>query len=229
MALPVSFKRGLFQGDALSPFLFCMSVAPISRSLRSTPGIVSSFQPSKITHLLYMDDLKLYDSSRSRLERAVQVTEKMSGELGMSHRLRKCAVLHMKEGRVVSRGDLRLTSDETLPELNPDETYRYLWLDQLVEAQKSRTWKRLSEQYLTRVEQVWSSGLNSGDKTRAHNMWAVALLRYYLHAGVGTRSSMRALDRKTRGVLKKCRTHEDGGGGSGAPLPEAKGWWEGAH
>ena len=65
VALPVSFKRGLFQGDALSPFLFCMSVAPISRSLRSTPGIVSSFQPRKITHLLYMDDLKLYDSSRS--------------------------------------------------------------------------------------------------------------------------------------------------------------------
>ena len=102
----------------------------------------------------------------------------------MSHRLRKCAVLHMKEGRVVGRGDLQLTSDETLPELNTDETYRYLGLDQLVEAQKSRTWKRLSEQYLTRVEQVWSSGLNSGDKTRAHNMWAVALLRYYLHAGI---------------------------------------------
>ena len=107
---------------------------------------------------------------------------------------------------MVGHGDLRLTSDETLPELNPGETYRYLGLDQLVEAQKSRTWKRLSEQYLTRVEQVWSSGINSGDKTRTHNMWAVDLLRYYLHAG--GRGLTNLLHEWERTILSKVRYWE---------------------
>ena len=82
-----------------------------------------------MTHLLYMDDLKLYASNASRLEEVVRTVEKVSGELGMRLGLRKCAVLHMVGGRVVGRGDLRLSSDETMPGLNLGETYRYLGLD----------------------------------------------------------------------------------------------------
>ena len=85
----------------------------------------------------------------------------------MSLGLRKCAVLHMVGGRVVGRGDLRLTSDETLPVLNPGENYRYM-------EKANRTI------LITRVQQVLSSYLNSSDKTRAHN---TCLLQYYLHAG----------------------------------------------
>ena len=92
VAIPVRFKR---DGTPYHHFLFCLSVAPLSRSLRAAPGIVSSFQRSKVTHLLYMDDLKLYASSKSRLEEVVRTAEKVSGELEMSLGLRKCAVLHM--------------------------------------------------------------------------------------------------------------------------------------
>ena len=39
-------------------------------------------------------------------------------------------------------------------------------------------------------------------------MWAVSLLRYFLHASIGTKSEMRALDRRTRAVLRQTTAHE---------------------
>ena len=56
---PIMIKSGIFQGDSLSPLLFCLALAPLSSLLNeSTYGYHT--QGYKITHLLYMDDLKMY-------------------------------------------------------------------------------------------------------------------------------------------------------------------------
>ncbi len=61
--IPVKLKRGLFQGDSLSPLLFCLCVAPLSQELRKCGGFRSEFQREAITHLMFMDDLKVSPSS----------------------------------------------------------------------------------------------------------------------------------------------------------------------
>ena len=33
-SFPICFRRGLFQGDSLSPLFFCLSIAPLSHHLR---------------------------------------------------------------------------------------------------------------------------------------------------------------------------------------------------
>ena len=35
---PVKYNRGLFQGDSLSPLLFCLAIVPISQVLNRTKG-----------------------------------------------------------------------------------------------------------------------------------------------------------------------------------------------
>ena len=57
--IPVEMRRGIFQGDALSPHLFCMCVAPLSETLGKTIGFQAKHQASPITHLMYMYDLKV--------------------------------------------------------------------------------------------------------------------------------------------------------------------------
>ena len=55
----ISIKNGIFQGDSLSPLLFCLSLAPISTMLNNTQYRYE-VGGKKISHLSYMDDLKTY-------------------------------------------------------------------------------------------------------------------------------------------------------------------------
>ena len=61
----VRIRRGIFQGDVLSPLLFVVSMIPLTRILRkANTGYEFSATKVKINHLLYMDDLKLYGKSQ---------------------------------------------------------------------------------------------------------------------------------------------------------------------
>ena len=62
----ISFERGLFQGDSLSPLLFCLCVAPLSHRLRQREGFRSWWQTQAVTHLMFMDDLKVYEKPGQR-------------------------------------------------------------------------------------------------------------------------------------------------------------------
>ena len=67
------FNRGLFQGDSLSPLLFCLCVAPLPHYLRQEVGFQSQWQTWAVTHLMFMDDLKLYEKSEEEMNATLDV------------------------------------------------------------------------------------------------------------------------------------------------------------
>ena len=64
---PISIKRGIFQDDSLSPLLFTMSLNPLSWELQKTGYGYQLDKQTKINHLFYVDDLKLYGTSDNQL------------------------------------------------------------------------------------------------------------------------------------------------------------------
>ena len=55
----VSIKRGIFQGDSLSPLIFVLCIVPMTKILRNMrAGYMSG--SVKVNHLLFMDDLKVF-------------------------------------------------------------------------------------------------------------------------------------------------------------------------
>ena len=204
--LPICLKRGLFQGDSLSPLLFCR-VSPLSHGLRERAGFRSVFQGSPVTHLMYMDDLKVYEESPEKLVDTVAVVEDVLTAIGMTLGLRKCAVAHMRRGRVATRGPLRLVTAGEMAELSGDQMYKYLGVEQLLRVRAEAVKKRVRRAYIHKLHRVWEADLSAGMKRKAHNTWAVPVCAYYLAAAEWSRANAAELDRWTRKVLRRYQAH----------------------
>ena len=80
----VEIKRGIFQGDSLSPLVFVLALIPLSLILRKVKAAYAfSESKEKINHLLFMDDLKLYSRSEKGLDSLVQTVRVFSEDIGM--------------------------------------------------------------------------------------------------------------------------------------------------
>ena len=119
----LTFRRGLFQGDSLSPLLFCLSIAPLSRVLRGMHAGFTSKYFSRLTHLLFMDDLKVYADGPENLKKMLTLVDRVSEAVGMQLGLNKCAVAHLRKGKPVLLGEVVPPGGKVVPALKDgDET-----------------------------------------------------------------------------------------------------------
>ncbi len=221
--IPVGFKRGLYQGDTLSPLLFCLAVAPLSHALNSGGGFRSDFQQKPVTHMMFMDDVKLYEQSKAELEATMQVTESVSEAVGMSLGVRKCAVAHMRAGRVRRGGDVDTLRAGRIGEITGGGTYRYLGIEQVFGKKSVETRKKVSNEYLRRVRKTWNSSLKSRSKAVMHNSWCVGALRYFGATVDWGESGASKLDTATRRILKACKAHHKGSAVERLYIPRKEG------
>ena len=73
-----------------SPLLFTMSLNPLSRELKKTGHGYQLDKQTKINHLFYVDDLKLYGTSDSQLNGLISTVKKVSDDIQMEFGLDKC-------------------------------------------------------------------------------------------------------------------------------------------
>ena len=65
----VEIKRGIFQGESLSPLVFVLALIQLSLILRKVKAAYEfSESKEKINNLLFMDDLKLYSRREKGLD-----------------------------------------------------------------------------------------------------------------------------------------------------------------
>ena len=205
----LTLKRGLFQGDSLSPLLFCLCIAPLSHALRSIDGYKMS-SGVMISHQLYMDDLKVYSKNRDALGNALELVDRVSSCVGMELGLRKCAVANLVKGRLGESQDFLLDSDRLVQAVTEGNAYRYLGIEQVFNTNHKTMREKLENIYVKRLRKIWNSNLNAGNKVKATNSWAIPVLRYFFnHVKWGHRDLL-SLDRKTRAVIKRCRGHYGG-------------------
>ena len=82
----------IFQGDSLSPLIFCLALAPLSTILNGT-GYGYKIQKRLISHLYYMDDWKLFAKDDNNLEEMLHLVKKFSDDNGMTFGLDKCGMV----------------------------------------------------------------------------------------------------------------------------------------
>ena len=121
----IHIRRGIFQGDSLSPLLFVLCMIPLTLILRKSTAGYDLAKEFKVNHLLFMDDLKLFGKSEDQIDSLVQTVQVFSEDIGMEFGLKKCGVLLMKRGKKV-RFDSNTILDGRIMREIEEEGYKYL-------------------------------------------------------------------------------------------------------
>ena len=190
----VEIKRGIFQGDSLSPLVFVLALIPLSLILRKAKAAYEfSESKEKISHLLFMDDLKSYRRSEKGLDSLVQTVRVFSEDIGMEFGIEKCAMLVTEKGKIV-----KSVGGKVIKSLQEGESYKYLGILEADKFSEEKMKLIVSKEYIRRLRKVLKSKLNGGNLVRGVNTWAVYLLRYSAAFVSWRKSELQAIDRKIR-------------------------------
>ncbi|XP_045463805.1 uncharacterized protein LOC123673363 [Harmonia axyridis] len=160
----------------------------------------------KITHQLYIDDLKLYASNEEQLEKMLEIVATFSETIRMEMGLDKCARLKVKRGKI-SENDSNILNPNAIQNLGMDETYKYLGIQQALEIKNAEMKEAFSKKLFHRVNQVLKSKLNSKSLFLALNTWALPIMTYTFGVLTWSTTELRALDTKIRTILTKYGVH----------------------
>ena len=171
--LEKSIKRGILQGDSLSPLLFVLCMDPLSRKLNCTfpkVGIKTDEEHYVTNHLLFIDDLKLYSEKEEILLQMCEETEKFFNVVGLERNRDKSAT------------NCEVCKDLAVP-LGANEGYKYLGITENRESKVSReTYERIRIEILKRVENICKTSLNGKNTIKAINEYALSVINYYVRA-----------------------------------------------
>ena len=122
----VNIRRGIFQGDSLSPlrFVICMILlSQISRKLKSGYTLKHG---EKLNHLLFMDDLKIFAKTEREVNGLISTVKILSNDIRMEFGIKECGVLVPKRGETaVSSEGVEMPDGERIKEIEKNG-YRYL-------------------------------------------------------------------------------------------------------
>ena len=162
----VRIQRGIFQRDSLSPLLFVAAWIPLTIILRQTQlRYQISKNTAKISHLLYMADLKLYGKSTAELESLLNAVRIFSNDISMECGLDKYATLAIIKGKVAETQGMNLPKNN-IKGLNLDETYKYLGILQADDIKHKQVKKKTLSKYNKRVRKILKSKLNDAILSR---------------------------------------------------------------
>ena len=172
----MSVRRGIFQGDSLSPLLFCMALIPLSESINDA-RLGHELGKRQTSHLFYMDDLKIFSKDHKSMQMRVTILEKFSRDIGMEFGTEKCATIEMKKGKV-TRGDIVLLDGVEIQSLKTQEFYKYLGMDKRNGINNRVMKGKVKRQYFCHMKKILKTQLNSKNKIMAINSLAAPVMTY---------------------------------------------------
>ena len=166
----VSIRRGIFHGYSLSPLLFVIAMLPLSSVLNeSAAGHQLSKKEGRITHLLFMDDLKLYGRHEKKINSLVHSVRLFCSDIGIDFGIEKCAMMVMKKGKLVSSEGIRLPDGRIIRSIGDYvEGYKYLGVLEADDIIHDEVKIIIKKEYSRRVKKTLSSKLNAGNVIKGY-------------------------------------------------------------
>eukprot|EP00795_Rhopilema_esculentum_P003517 gene3517-biopygen1669 len=206
----VNIRRGIFQGDSLSPLLFVICMIPLTEVLRKVK-MGYTLDGVKINHLLFMDDLKLFAKNENEIDSLTSTVNLISQDIGMEFGIKKCGVVTLRRGKLTGSAGIELVNGEKIKEVG-EEGYKYLGITELDRIKEEEMKKIFQREYFRRVRLIMQSKLNGRNKIKATNTWAISLMRYGAGIIKWRKDELESMDRRTRKLMtmsKKLHPRSD--------------------
>jgi len=198
----VPLRRGVKQGDPLSPFVFNAIMDPLLDQLEQMKGFVIN-ESHSLSALAFADDLILLSDTKDKAQRLLNHTESYLNALGMRIAAEKCASFEIrptKDSWYIINPDLSLTNGDKIPNSAADSSLSYLGGH--ISPWSGLHYKDLVDQLATTLERCRSARLKPHQKlslTTSH------LIPHFLHKTVMATppiSTIRAMDQTIRNHVK---------------------------
>ena len=200
----IKYKNGILQGDSLSVLLFVLSLNPLSHLLKNMSGY--SIGPpgqrdTNLSHLFFVDDLKLFATSKNSMMELLKVVTSYSKDIGMKFGEAKCNYIEISRGKAVTADTPLEINGLKISPIQVGETYRYLGIDESVTYNGPLNKERVTAEYMKRVKKIWTSELSAVNKCIAHNSLAVPVMLPTFGILQWSIDQLEAIDTKTRKLL----------------------------
>ena len=98
-------------------------MVPLTWLLRRAKGVYEKGNKGfKLNHLLFMDDLKLFIKSKNQVDTLVQTVHTFSEDIGTQFGIKKCGVLIMERGKVITVDGSRLPDRQHMKDIETGYT-----------------------------------------------------------------------------------------------------------
>lgn len=210
-AINMKIRRGIFQGDALSALWFCIAINPLSAALNSKKnGYKVTNTDMEISHLLYMDDIKIFSSNQPNLKKLLRVTEIFSKDIAMNFGLTKCRVNSIRKGKWQQAEDFALlqrTGGGVIASMEKDERYKYLGYVQSRGIDYAIVKKDLIQTTKSKLKSVLKTKLSGINMVRAINTYVLPTLTSSFGVIKWTATDLEDANRSIRVAFTKHRAH----------------------
>ena len=179
---PICLTRGILQGDALSPYIFCLCTSPIGYLIDnldrgySFGSNANHLQP--ISHNYYVDDLKLFSPSPISLQKVLHALANAFDGLGFKVNASKSGYLHLKAGKSHTVPICTIQNMQ-LPEItHAAGGYKYLGVYEAASVDKITNVCKLTTKITERMRKLGKSALNAKNLGQAINQCVLPCIEY---------------------------------------------------
>lgn len=201
--IQLELKRGVKQGDPISPLLFNMIMEPLLNKLESLGGVTLA-DGSQLACLAFADDLILLADNRERARELLETVEEFLDGLGMKISAPKSVAFEIvptKDSWCVVDPGLRLRQGGAITYAGPDHSLKYLGV-------KVSPWvgvdvSDLRTHFSKTLEDTRKLPLKPHQKLHLLKTYLIPHFTHRLVSSLPSIAELRALDLEIRGCVKQ--------------------------
>ena len=152
----------------------------------------------KVTHGLYIDDLKGYAKTLRKLITILNLLEKYMQDAGLLWNEKKCKFVAMQKGKFKCVDNITLESGRVIKCLKEDERYEFMGVPQSLKMDASMLANDLLKSIKQRSHVTWNSDLSDANKVIACNVFVNSSAEYYFWAVKFPINQIREMDTAIR-------------------------------